>query len=907
MESFELPTDDYDISQLGDHHDDATISSPSVTNTPQPDPITEPKRQRAPRRATATSVAPRQQPAAKPQKEKINLGHFFVDGRLRIFIGVMMILIAGYMLVASISYLSTSTADQSIVLNASARQIAKEGADATNSAGWVGALLSHLLMYKWLGIGGFIVIFYIAALGITLVKLHHFKFWQLTFKSLISAIAISTIAGFITYGTTTPEHWGGEHGYYLNQLLISSASYWGAGAVSILMLTALILIFILPIKSFFRHISHLWKTQRHAMSEKYKASMAAAHRTEQDATKPQDSSDPVETSEANDTYVEETSTEVGGFASTGSDTPILTDIESTHIERHQPRSSEDSPEVIDEIPINSAASDEVPMEIESYAPVLEDIPTFTDSGTDDADQVPLTTEQPDIESIDENEEIDIEAYDPTAELSRYRFPSLELLQNIATEGVDNEEQEENKATIIQAFKSYGIEIQSIKATVGPTITLYEIVPAEGVRIAKIKHLGDDMTLKLSAKGIRIIAPMPGKGTIGMEVPNKKPQTVSIRSILSSKAYHESTAELPLALGTTITNDVYVVDLAKIPHLLVAGATGMGKSVGLNTIIASLLYKKHPAELKFVLIDPKMVEFSLYRTLEKHYLAKLGDDEAVITDPSKVVATLNSLCVEMDNRYALLSQAGQRGIKEYNKKFISRRLNPEKGHRFLPYIVVIIDEFADLILTAGKEVETPISRIAAKARAVGIHIILATQRPSVNVITGVIKANFPGRMAFRVTQMNDSRTILDRPGADQLVGKGDMLISRDGVIDRLQCAYIDTDEVESICSFISDQIGYAEAYPLPEPQAGEGATMGLGGKATSGDFDPLIWEAGALVTQSGQGSTSMIQRKLDIGYPRAGKIMDQLEKLGVVGAVQGAKPRQVFLTPAQLEDLMMRQR
>ncbi len=412
-----------------------------------------------------------------------------------------------------------------------------------------------------------------------------------------------------------------------------------------------------------------------------------------------------------------------------------------------------------------------------------------------------------------------------------------------------------------------------------------------------------MTLSLSAIGIRIIAPMPGKGTIGMEVPNKNPQTVSIRSILSSKAYQESKAELPMAMGTTITNEVYVTDLAKMPHLLVAGATGMGKSVGLNTIIASLLYKKHPAELKFVLVDPKMVEFSLYKCLERHYLAKLPEeDDAIITDPNKVVATLNSLCVEMDNRYALLSQAGMRGIKEYNQKFISRRLNPEKGHRYLPYIVVIIDEFADLIITAGKEVETPISRIAAKARAVGIHMILATQRPSVNVITGVIKANFPGRMAFRVTQMNDSRTILDRPGADQLIGRGDMLISRDGVIERVQCAFIDTDEVEAMCHSIAEQTGYANAYELPEyitPQEGSASA----GRGNIADRDPLFADAGRAVIESGTGSTSYLQRKYNIGYPRAGKIMDQLEAAGVVGASQGGKPRSVLMDSYSFERLL----
>ncbi|MDE6489913.1 MAG: DNA translocase FtsK [Muribaculaceae bacterium] len=401
------------------------------------------------------------------------------------------------------------------------------------------------------------------------------------------------------------------------------------------------------------------------------------------------------------------------------------------------------------------------------------------------DGVDMQVTVPDIE---EASEIKTDMYDPTAELSRFRFPSIDLLveHNTKATSVDQQEQEENKDRITKTLKDYGIEISQIKATVGPTVTLYEIVPAEGVRIAKIKRLEDDIALSLAALGIRIIAPIPGKGTIGIEVPNKEPQTVSMRSIIASRKYQESKCELPMAMGSTISNEVFVADLAKMPHLLVAGATGMGKSVGLNAIITSLLYKKHPAELKFVLIDPKMVEFSLYNKLERHYLAKLPDEEdAIITDPQKVIATLNSLCVEMDNRYALLKDAGMRSLKEYNAKFIAKQLNPQKGHRYMPYIVVIVDEFADLIMTAGKEVEMPIARIAQKARAVGMHMIIATQRPSTNVITGIIKANFPGRVAFRVTQMVDSKTILDRSGANQLIGRGDMLFSRDGVLERFQ--------------------------------------------------------------------------------------------------------------------------
>ena len=434
------------------------------------------------------------------------------------------------------------------------------------------------------------------------------------------------------------------------------------------------------------------------------------------------------------------------------------------------------------------------------------------------------------------------------------------------------------------------------------MTLYEIIPAEGVRIAKIKRLEDDIALSLSALGIRIIAPIPGKGTIGIEVPNKEPQMVPVRSVLASKKFQECKMDLPIAMGATISRDIFIADLAKMPHVLVAGATGQGKSVGLNVIIASLLYKKHPSELKFVLIDPKMVEFSPYAKLERHYLAKLPDEEeAIITDPMKVVATLNSLCIEMDNRYNLLKDANVRTIKEYNAKFIQRRLNPEKGHRYLPYIVIVVDEFGDLIMMAGKEVETPIARIAQKARAVGMHMILATQRPSTNVITGIIKANFPGRIAFRVAQMVDSRTILDRPGANQLIGKGDMLFSYNGEVDRVQCAFISTDEVEWIVNAIDEQMGYDEAYPLPDYQPeSDGNNAGFG---AVNDRDPLFEEAARFVVQSNTASTSSLQRRYSIGYNRAGKIMDQMEAAGIVGPALGAKPRAVLIDSLQLERLL----
>ena len=491
---------------------------------------------------------------------------------------------------------------------------------------------------------------------------------------------------------------------------------------------------------------------------------------------------------------------------------------------------------------------------------------------------------------------DMGPYDPRRDLSRYQTPPLQLLNDYgqSTAKVDQEELEANKERILETLRNYKIEISKIKATVGPTVTLYEIVPEAGVRISKIKSLEDDIALSLSALGIRIIAPIPGKGTIGIEVPNRHPQMVSMRSVLASERFQNSDMDLPLALGKTISNEVFIVDLAKMPHLLMAGATGQGKSVGLNAIIASILYKKHPAEVKFVLVDPKKVELTLYNTIERHFLAKLpGDDEAIITDTNKVIHTLNSLCIEMDQRYELLKSAMVRNLKEYNVKFTARKLNPEEGHRYLPYIILVIDEFADLIMTAGKEVEMPIARLAQLARAIGIHLIVATQRPSVNVITGIIKANFPTRIAFKVSAKIDSRTILDAGGAEQLIGKGDMLISSGNDLIRLQCAFLDTPEVEQICEFIGNQQGYPDAYQLPEYESEEGS-LGGGGNFSAEERDSMFEEAARMVVIHQQGSASLLQRKLKLGYNRAGRLVDQLEDAGIIGPFEGSKARQVLI-------------
>lgn len=939
MNPFEMNTGGYDLSSLREkphlNEEDTGSSLADIPETVSSDKIEyvrvdedhgQQKPQKGPIETHQEKKTTGTEKSVNTDEHKfvMTMARFFGDGRMRIFIGILIILIAGYMLVASVSYLSDYTPDQSIVQNRSISDIAASHQGIENSAGWFGAFMSHLLMYRWLGLGGFIIIFYIAAIGVGLVKLHRIKFWQLTFKSLVAAIAVSIIAGFVSYGTVSSTFWGGLHGYHVNEFLMSSASVWGTGAVSILMLSALILIFATPLKNGISRFRTLLTKRKNALSKRYHDSMAAARAALEKEAETKNVEKKPENKEIKPIIPEKASFrefEAEPASEKLEDLEFKTRVIEPEI--HDP----DTPSQ-PQINVNDTTEDSAPDTARPEGNVPGEELLDLDSISHDSiekknadEQMQMTVESPVIEKasdtdeepqleitkgaeIEEEEMIDSDAYDPTADLSHYRFPSIDLLHQLSglTHTIDEAEQEENKQTIIRTLGSYGIEIASIKATVGPTITLYEIVPAEGVRIAKIKRLGDDMTMSLSAIGIRIIAPIPGKGTIGMEVPNKTPQTVSIRSILSSKAYHESTAELPMALGTTISNEVYVTDLAKMPHLLVAGATGMGKSVGLNTIIASLLYKKHPAELKFVLVDPKMVEFSLYKCLEKHFLAKLPDEEQpIITDPTKVVATLNSICLEMDNRYDLLSKAGTRGIKEYNHKFISRRLNPEKGHRYLPYIVVVIDEFADLIMTAGKEIEMPIARIAQKARAVGIHMILATQRPSVNVITGMIKANFPGRIAFRVTQMNDSRTIIDRPGAEQLIGRGDMLISRDGVIERVQCAFIDTDEVEAICKSISEQIGYTTAYELPEvlPAGGDGALRGA-----VGDRDPMFADAGREVIASNMGSASLLQRKFNIGYPRAGKLIDQLEAAGVVGAASGAgKPRPVLMDMYAFEQLL----
>lgn len=839
---------------------------------------------------------------------------FFMDKRTRLFAGIALVCVATYLAISAISYFTYGAEDQSEVLNRTISEMSADPQPVGNIGGPVGAFLAQNMVSNGFGVGSLILIGYLFILGWCLLHRRKFSFWSLTMKSLIDCVALSTVAGLLTLGATSWVYWGGIHGYEINQYLIANTGYAGAILVSVLLVSAVVAIYL-------NELRRMYVAYRKRMAERRARIEAEMARREAEQAAIEEtlrrSSSQVEAEETETPEdIRRTETRVTpamvGFG--GSD--LFSDDVASDDSVTGTTAVGDAEESTGVLTAGIlTATSEVtalsrPMEayIDDNYESADENSEKSDSGVEEDKEPESDVElrvnaDEDADLLDQVDRID-DLYDPTADLSYFRGPGIELLANIAVkqDSVDQAEMEENKERITATLSNYQIPISQIEATVGPTVTLYEIIPAEGVRIAKIKRLEDDIALSLAALGIRIIAPIPGKGTIGIEVPNKEPQMVPIRSVIGSRKFQECTFDLPMAMGATISKDIFIADLTKMPHVLVAGATGQGKSVGLNTIIASLLYKKHPSELKFVLVDPKMVEFSLYAKLEKHYLAKLpGEEDPIITEPLKVVATLNSLCVEMDNRYALLKDANVRSIKEYNAKFINRRLNPEKGHRYLPYIVIVVDEFGDLIMTAGKEVETPIARIAQKARAVGMHMILATQRPSTNVITGIIKANFPGRIAFRVSQMVDSRTILDRPGANQLIGKGDMLFSFNGEIDRVQCAFISTEEVEAICDSIAQQQGYPEPYPLPEAAVSESGDSTYA--ANAGDHDPLFEEAARFIISCDTASTSSLQRRYSIGYNRAGKIIDQLEAAGVVGPSSGSKPRAVLMDGLQLDRLL----
>lgn len=800
---------------------------------------------------------------------------FFTNERTRFITGLVIAIITIYIGLALISFFFTGGADQSKIENVPLADLLTNRGSVENWTGVRGAVLADLLMNRWFGISSFMILFFLGAVGaklmnlrrVSLLKRFLFCAAMLIWGSMFFAFV------FISGYEDTFIYLGGQHGYYLSEMMITNVGIPG----TILLLAGVFLI--IAIFSSKRTIPFLqsvlsfgWLKNRLKREKKEVSEEEDIHEDDEEEVADQVVTDQPDERPETEEFVFDTEKE---------------------IETARKEESRKKTEVYSTISHDDAFEVTVPQEEEVYdAPNAENQP-------DEPEDLPgdprFTVEVPagDDEVYDASS---LGEYDPKLDLSNFRNPPIELLKkyDVSDHQVDMEEQMANQKRIKQTLESFGISIASIKATVGPTITLYEVIPDTGVRISKIKNLEDDIALNLSALGIRIIAPMPGKGTIGIEVPNKDPQIVSMQSVVASRKFQESKYDLPVVLGKTITNEIFMFDLCKMPHLLVAGATGQGKSVGLNAVITSLLYRKHPSELKFVMVDPKMVEFGIYSDLERHYLAKLPDaDKAVITDCTKVIMTLNSVCKEMDDRYELLMKAHVRNIKEYNAKFISRHLNPEKGHKFMPFIVVIIDEFGDLIMQAGKEIETPIARIAQKARAVGIHMIIATQRPSTNIITGIIKANFPARMAFRVMQMVDSRTILDAPGANQLIGRGDLLFSQGGDTNRVQCAFVDTPEVEQIVNFISGQAGYPTAFLLPE-YVGEGGEDKAPGSVDLSDRDPLFDEAARLIVIQQQGSTSLIQRKFAIGYNRAGRLMDQLEAAGIVGPFEGSKARQVLI-------------
>nr|WP_071145486.1 DNA translocase FtsK [Bacteroides ihuae] len=781
---------------------------------------------------------------------------FIKNETIHFVIGLVLVIFSVYLLLAFSSFFFTGASDQSIIDGGTAQELASVNNHVKNYAGSRGAQLASYLINDCFGVSSFFILVFLGVTGLKLMRVRVFRLWKWFIGCSLLLVWFSVFLGFVLMDQYKDSfvYFGGMHGYNVSNWLISQVGI--PGVWMILLVTAICFLIYLSARTiiWIRKLMTLSFIKR--QEKNHPKEELEDEEPKRDFTNPQPQT--VEFS-VNKTFKQ--------------------DLPHKEVEVVSP-----TKDIVEE---KNVIPEALGMTFEK---TLVDVLPETKSG--DPDFQIDTTVNEDDEAYQGPER---ELYNPKLDLENYHFPTFELMRkydNSNEPTIDMEEQKANKDRIINTLRSFGIEINSIKATVGPTVTLYEITPEQGVRISKIRGLEDDIALSLSALGIRIIAPIPGKGTIGIEVPNSNPKIVSMQSIIGSKKFQESTYDLPIALGKTITNEVFMVDLCKMPHVLVAGATGQGKSVGLNAIITSLLYKKHPAELKFVLVDPKKVEFSIYSVIENHFLAKLPDGgEPIITDVTKVVQTLNSICVEMDGRYDLLKKAHVRNIKEYNEKFINRKLNPEKGHKFMPYIVVIIDEFGDLIMTAGKEVELPIARIAQLARAIGIHMVIATQRPTTNIITGTIKANFPARVAFRVSSMMDSRTILDRPGANQLIGRGDMLFLQGADPIRVQCAFVDTPEVEDITKYIARQQGYPTAFYLPEYVTEDGGSDL--GDVDMGRLDPLFEDAARLIVVHQQGSTSLIQRKFSIGYNRAGRIMDQLEKAGIVGPSEGSKARQVL--------------
>jgi len=782
-------------------------------------------------------MAKRRTKSKKEPRKKIKTTSFKLSNQQKLVFGSFLVIFGILLCIAFVSFFFTGEADQSTIADFTSRD-----AKAKNWLSKIGAWLSNFFIHRGFGISSFIFSGLIFLSGIyVLMNLNKTKLGKHWFWGVLIIIWLSILLGF--FGENH-DILGGTIGFEINSFL---QDYIGKIGIILLLVFGLITYLAIRFKLTFDSITSVFKSAKNNIKDEF--------------------------SDLND------DTFVPLDNNLSEEAEAIKSAFDLSVDNNKPTENKETKP-------NKVAA---PLEVNV-------------SKVEEKEEPELEIDVEDIkEELSETDNLanklveDFGQFDPTLELGNYKFPPLDLLKKYETEGIkiNQEELEENKNKIVETLSNYKIGIASIKATIGPTVTLYEIVPEAGVRISKIKNLEDDIALSLSALGIRIIAPIPGKGTIGIEVPNKNSTIVSMRSVIASKKFQSSEMQLPIALGKTISNETLVVDLAKMPHLLMAGATGQGKSVGLNAVLTSLLYKKHPAEVKFILVDPKKVELTLFNKIERHYLAKLPDSEdAIITDNTKVINTLNSLCIEMDNRYDLLKNALCRNIAEYNVKFKARKLNPNDGHQFLPYIVLVVDEFADLIMTAGKEVETPIARLAQLARAIGIHLIIATQRPSVNVITGIIKANFPARIAFRVTSKIDSRTILDGSGADQLIGRGDMLYTQGNDLIRVQCAFVDTPEVEKITDYVGSQKAYPEAYQLPE-YVGEESGTSL--DIDISDRDKLFKDAAIVIVTAQQGSASLLQRKLKLGYNRAGRIIDQLEAAGIVGPFEGSKARQVLIT------------
>ena len=829
-------------------------------------------------------------PILNPDKEaSVSVTEVVKDERTSKIAGAICLLIAIFLFVAFTSYLFTWQEDQDMVQLWRTKLFSTNDVKVNNLLGYLGAFIAYQIMFNGFGVAAYLFCTFFFVLGVNLFFTKPiFSLWRNVRYVIIGLLVLSTCFAFVS--AQAAFSWGGALGEYSSSWLIKWVGNFGTGAI----------LFVAGFSYFIWRFNPIFHLPNFSFLLPKKKEEAFISEDNEEAVKQEwDLNQTANLQNVGGNKLKENRDAEGNLIPTDvADGGKLFIDELSLEEEENTNIAELEPTLIEE-------EDEIP----EVAPIVEVVPTKKNIANFDGELL----EDLDLEIKEGAEEAVIPAaaigslatkYDATLDLKNYKYPNINLLETHGSEKIvqDPEELETHKNQIIATLKNYDISIQRIAATVGPTVTLYEIVPAPGVRVSRIKNLEDDIALSLAALGIRIIAPIPGKGTIGIEVPNIRKSVVSMKTLLASEKFQTSQYSLPIAIGKKIDNENFIVDLASMPHLLMAGATGQGKSVGLNAILVSLLYKKHPSQLKFVLVDPKKVELSLYRVIEKHFLAKLpGEEDAIITDTKKVISTLNALCIEMDNRYDLLKEAGCRNIKEYNEKFTARKLNPEKGHQYLPFIVLVVDEFADLIMTAGKEVEMPIARLAQLARAVGIHLIIATQRPSVNIITGTIKANFPARIAFKVSSKIDSRTILDAGGAEQLIGKGDMLVSYNGEITRLQCAFVDTPEVDRVCNFIAEQKGYPQAFLLPEYT--DEKDMDASG-FNANDRDPLFEDAAKLIVNAQMGSTSLIQRRMKLGYNRAGRLMDQLESAGIVGASQGSKPREVlYKTDAELFDFL----